>query len=200
MPGHGERFQQLAPNARVSLVYCGVDLHRFNPAPAKANHSYDKDNRRRLLFIGRLCQTKGLFTLMRALKLLPTNLRPDVDIVGDGYLKSDLKHYIGRHGLTENVHLLDARQSSWIVENAHKYAALVAPFELAPNGDRDTGPVVVKEAMALKLPVITTEFMGCKEMITEDCGIKVAPGDPAALAQAIKRFYQMSARADRDYD
>jgi len=62
---------------------------------------------------------------------------------------------------------------------------MIVPFELASNGDRDTGPVVVKEAMALKLSVITAYFMGCKEFITRSAGLHVPPKNPPKLAAAI---------------
>ena len=69
---------------------------------------------------------------------------------------------------------------------------MIVPFELASNGDRDTGPVVVKEAMALKLSVITAYFMGCKEFITRSAGLHVPPKNPPKLAAAITQFYAMS--------
>ncbi|HCH69751.1 MAG TPA: hypothetical protein DE042_04490 [Colwellia sp.] len=79
------------------------------------------------------------------------------------------------------------------MSNSHHYDAMIVPFELASNGDRDTGPVVVKEAMALNLPVITTYFMGCKEFITRSTGIQVPPKNPVKLAEAIIKFYGLSA-------
>lgn len=176
-------FEQLCPVVKAPLIYCGVDWQRFeNPQPQRQSNNT-------LLFIGRLCQTKGLFTLLDAMKRLPAGHRPNLDIVGDGELKEALQQQIQSSGLTEQVKLLGSRQSGWLIENAHRYCALVAPFEMAPNGDRDTGPVVVKEAMALKLPVITTEFMGCKEMVNPSCGLKVPPGDANALAGMIRYFY-----------
>jgi colanic acid/amylovoran biosynthesis glycosyltransferase len=94
--------------------------------------------------------------------------------------------------MTEHVNFLGAKQSTWFISNSHHYDAMIVPFELASNGDRDTGPVVVKEAMALKLPVITTYFMGCKEFITHSTGLHVPPKSPSKLAKAITLFYAMS--------
>jgi hypothetical protein len=67
----------------------------------------------------------------------------------------------------------------------HGYDAMTVPFELASNGDKDSGSVVVKEAMALKLPEITTYFMGCKEYITLSTGLQVPPKNPLKLAEAV---------------
>jgi colanic acid/amylovoran biosynthesis glycosyltransferase len=194
-------FKQLAPNVAVSLVYCGVELDRFsnNHSPMTEQNATTTESIRnvqckknKLLFIGRLCETKGLFTLLHALKLLPKTKRPVIDLVGDGALKSDLLRFACAHQLTEYVNFLGAKQSTWFISNSHHYDAMIAPFELASNGDKDTGPVVVKEAMALKLPVITTYFMGCKEFITHSTGLHVPPKSPPKLAEAITLFYAMS--------
>lgn len=194
-------FKALAPKVNVSLVYCGVELDRFNNPHAsqpEQNAITAENNRNvqckkyKLLFIGRLCETKGLFTLLAALKLLEASQRPEIDFVGDGVLKNDLLKFVEDNQLTEHVNFLGAKQSTWFISNSHHYDAMIVPFELASNGDRDTGPVVVKEAMALKLPVITTYFMGCKEFITETTGLHVPPKNPPKLAEAITEFYAMS--------
>jgi colanic acid/amylovoran biosynthesis glycosyltransferase len=196
-------FNQIAPNAAVSLVYCGVEMDRFsnnhstmveqNAIAAKSIRNV-QCKKNKLLFIGRLCETKGLFTLLHALKLLPKTQRPVIDLVGDGVLKSDLLQFVDDHQLTEHVNFLGEKQSTWFISNSHHYDAMIVPFELANNGDRDTGPVVVKEAMALKLPVITTYFMGCKEFITHSTGLHVPTKNPSKLAEAIVQFYAMSPR------
>jgi glycosyltransferase involved in cell wall biosynthesis len=185
-----EHFEQLAPQATTSLVYCGVETARFNTGRNAQPLKSDND---KLLFIGRLCATKGLFTLLDALKRIDENERPCIDIVGDGVLRKSLESHAKDLGLAASIKFLGAKQSSWFVENANSYAAMIAPFEMADNGDRDSGPVVIKEAMAMKLPIITTYFMGCKEMLTEQCGLRVQPKDSNALAAMIKRFYGMSA-------
>ncbi len=194
-------FKSLAPNVAVSLVYCGVELDRFSSSVPVINNKNTEitENFRnlqckknKLLFIGRLCETKGLFTLLDALKLLPKVKRPVIDLVGDGVLKNSLLEFVRDNQLTEHVNFLGAKQSTWFINNSQNYDAMVVPFELASNGDRDTGPVVVKEAMALKLPVITTYFMGCKEFITQSTGLHVPPKNPPKLAEAIIKFYSMS--------
>jgi len=194
-------FKQLAPKVAASLVYCGVELDRFSSDLPTSNNSNTKAianirnlqcKNNKLLFIGRLCETKGLFTLLQALRILPQAKRPIIDIVGDGVLKGALLQFVRDHQLTASVNFLGAQQSTWFITNSHNYDAMIVPFELASNGDRDTGPVVVKEAMALKLPVITTYFMGCKEFITSTTGLHVPPKNPSKLAAAIIKFYAMS--------
>lgn len=198
-------FKNLSPNVNVSLVYCGIEPNRFKPTKNNRNNfalnliqfkDFQqtlglRNKKGKLLFIGRLCETKGLFTLLNALKLIPEAHRPELDLVGEGVLKEQLIQYVNDNNLSQYVSFLGAKQSSWFIESSRNYDAMVAPFELASNGDRDTGPVVVKEAMALKLPVITTYFMGCNEFLTPSTGLRVPPKDPIKLASMIKQFYRM---------
>ena len=80
--------------------------------------------------------------------------------------------------MTDRVHFLGARPREWLLENAPHYFGLVAPFKIAPDGSRDSGPMVVKEAMAMEMPVVATRFMGNKDMITPEIGFLAEPGDP----------------------
>lgn len=179
-------FQQLQPHHPHALVYCGVDPNRFQGQGADPNSQ-------RLLFIGRLCEKKGLDHLLYALARLPCAVRPSLDIVGQGPLEPALHKQIQQLHLSQHVQLLGAKPAEWFIQHHMQYAALVAPCRQARNGDRDTGPIVIKEAMALGMPVITTAFMGCQDMVDACSGITVEPGSITALAQGIEAFFQLSA-------
>jgi len=179
-------FQKIAPNSKVGLVYCGIDPSLF---PRKKHH-FSAQNR--LLYFGRICATKGVEHIIDALSSLHNAPQLNLDIVGDGDMLEPLRKYVKQRGLTERVHFLGSQSAQWFSKNCHNYDALVVPFKMADNGDRDTGPVVVKEAMALGLPVITTYFMGCKEMLSSETAIRVAADNPHQLAEAIKQLNNMT--------
>lgn len=199
-------LKSISVKANIALIYCGVDMERFKRVQSPSRQPValvEGDDEpyfqapttcriKKLLFIGRLCPTKGLMTLLKALNILCAQVRPQLDIVGDGELKESLMEYVDAHNLGAQVKFLGVKQTPWLIANSYHYSALVAPFEAAPNGDRDTGPMVIKEAMALKLPVITTYFMGCKEMLTEACSLRIPPNDPVSLAQMLNRVNMMS--------
>ncbi|GMQ46077.1 glycosyltransferase [Vibrio sp. 10N] len=180
-----DQFLELAPNHRVHIVECGIELSRYPFHPRRQHNG-------RLLFVGRLTEKKGLVDLLQAIALLPDDERPMLDLVGDGEQKSLLIALAIQLGIHNQVHFLGSRPSEWIIDNAAHYLALCTPFCEARDGDRDTGPVVVKEAMALGLPVICSNFMGCKEMIVNGTGLLVPPNDPQSLAAAIVSTYSMS--------
>jgi glycosyltransferase involved in cell wall biosynthesis len=60
------------------------------------------------------------------------------------------------------------------------------PAVVAADGDRDSMPVVVKEALAMEVPVVATDEVGLPEVVRPEWGALVAPHDPDALARALR--------------
>jgi glycosyltransferase involved in cell wall biosynthesis len=69
------------------------------------------------------------------------------------------------------------------------------PSVIAADGDRDSMPVVVKEALAMELPVVGSDEVGIPEMIDERWGRLVPPGDPESLADAIAELLALEPSA-----
>lgn len=59
------------------------------------------------------------------------------------------------------------------------------PARVAQDGDRDGVPVALMEAMAARLPVLTTPVAGIPELVDERVGWLVPPDEPAALRAAL---------------
>lgn len=172
----------IAPTATIVDVPCGTNLSRFMPRE-------NGEHNGRLLFIGRLVEQKGIDDLLTALAALPIKERPRLDIVGDGPIRENLKDNGLRIGLrVEDMTFHGPKSAAWFAEHGPGYLGLVAPFKVGPDGARDTGPLVVKEAMAMGLPVVSTAFMGVKETVTPETGWLVPPADPVALTGAIRNL------------
>jgi colanic acid/amylovoran biosynthesis glycosyltransferase len=69
-----------------------------------------------------------------------------------------------------------------VLARAHGF---VLPCRVAPDGDRDGVPVALLEAMAAGLPVVATPVSGLAEVVDDEVGWVVPPGDRAALARAL---------------
>ena len=173
-------------HSKVKLLHCGINLERFNQAPTGAYNDV------KLLFIGRLVEKKGLHFLMPALKNTLLTHQITLDIVGDGTLMNDLKFMVEALGITNNVNFLGRKPPTWIADNTKNYSALVAPFCIAKNGDRDTGPLVLKEAMGSGIAVLTTELMGAKEIVNQKVGMKCKPSDIMDLTRMLSQFCDFS--------
>ncbi|WP_087025919.1 glycosyltransferase family 4 protein [Thaumasiovibrio subtropicus] len=166
----------------IHYVACGLESEHY----PRFNNEWVP--LRDFLFIGRLVEKKDLETLISAFRQLPKTAK--LDIVGDGPLYDKLHLWISENHLSSQVTLLGSRNANWFRQNAPLYKALVAPFCIAKNGDRDTGPLVLKEAMGLGLPVITTDLAGCKEIVDEETGFKVPMRNPYALASTMQYVYE----------
>ncbi|QUM76024.1 glycosyltransferase [Moritella sp. 24] len=178
-----ETFQKLGAK-HTHLLHSGVDISRFS------SHKCTEHKQLELLFVGHLVEKKGINYALEALSLIAENKRPHLDIVGQGPSQKQLYHLIKKLKLSAFVRLLGYKTPHWIAQEGANYDGFIAPFCVAANGDSDTGPMVLKEAMAMGLPVITSDLMGCSEIVTEDTGYIVASKDIIALKLAIETFIQ----------
>jgi len=162
---------------RLLVIPNGIELGRFHPAPAA------RDRVRRELGIdagawvigtvGRIAPEKNQALLVQAMAPL---LGPATRLViaGDGPLLAALTERVAALGVTGFVHLLGARKDVPDLLNALDAFAL--------SSDTEGLPLVVPEAMATGLPVISTAVGGVPSVIEDgQTGFLVARGDEQAL-------------------
>jgi hypothetical protein len=100
----------------------------------------------------------------------------DCEIAGDGDERARLEGLIARHGLGDRVRLVGWRDDV--------PAFLAAGDVFAFPSHQEGFPLVLLEAMAVGLPVVSSAIPGPMEMIEDGIdGALVPPGDPAALAR-----------------
>jgi colanic acid/amylovoran biosynthesis glycosyltransferase len=161
---------------KLHVVRCGVDLARFRRTTPYAAGGP-------VVAVGRLVEKKGFEQLVRAAARLPPGSRPDVLIAGDGPHRELLAGLIAE--LEAPVQLLGSRSHAEIRDLYELASALAMPCVVAGNGDRDGLPIVVKEALAMELPVIGTREVALPEEVTPESGVLVEPRDVDALAEAL---------------
>jgi glycosyltransferase involved in cell wall biosynthesis len=164
---------------RVHEIVMGVDPDRFTrsgPLPAG----------RTVVAIGRLVEKKGFRDLVEAAALLrERDAVARIVIVGDGPERAVLAELAERLDVADVVELPGPRGPEEVRTLLEEADLLAAPCVITPDGDRDSMPVVIKEAMAMELMVVGTDVAGLPEAIQPDWGRLVPPSDPAALAAAI---------------
>lgn len=174
---------------KLHLLRYGVNLERF-----RRRTPYDPAGP--VVAVGRLVEKKGFEYLVRAAAALPPGDRPEVLIAGDGPLREELERLIEE--LDAPVRLLGSRTHAEIRELYEVGSATALPCVVAADGDRDGAPTVLKEAMAMELPVIGTDEISLPEEVGPDRGILVQPRDSDALAGALARLWAMPAAERRD--
>jgi colanic acid/amylovoran biosynthesis glycosyltransferase len=180
-------MERLAPDARVpEVVVMGVDAELY-----RRSRPYPGGNR--VITVGRLVEKKGFRHLIDAAALLaPEGELELLTIVGDGPLRGALEAQIQRLGLTDRAEIVDAWGHDEIRSLLEEAAVFAMPVVIAADGDRDAMPVVVKEAMAMELPIVASDEVGLPELVKPDWGRLVAPGDPQALAAALREVLSLS--------
>ena len=154
----------------ADIVVCGVEL----PEPwVRPEPEVD------IVFTGRLVEKKGVDVLLRAADPAWT-----IDIVGDGPQRAELEALAASQGL-RRVRFLGALDHAATLDHIGRARVFCLPARIAGDGDRDSMPVVVKEAMARAVPVVASAVVAIPEMVDDSCGWLVAPDDPAALRTAL---------------
>lgn len=166
----GANNQTVIPN--------GIDLNRFRPASRiEARVRFGLPARGWLVGnVGRLETVKGQDVLIDALARLDRHFH--IALAGDGSNRAALEQQVRKLGLEDRVHFL---------------GAIAAPEALYPALDlfclpsRAEGfPRTLIEAQACDLRVIASDVGGVREAVCPSTGVLVAPGDPAALAAALR--------------
>ena len=168
--------------ARVTLVPDAVDLREIRSSPG-----YDVRQELNLpvdgqvaVSLGALTPEKDQFTLIEAASLLVRDL-PGLYwvVVGDGPLRVPLEGQIAHLGLQERFHLIGQ------LPDPHMALAGADVFVLSSVAE-GLGSAVLA-AMALDVPVVATRVGGIPDLLGQDRGLLVAPGNPAEFAAAVRR-------------
>lgn len=136
--------------------------------------------------VGRLVAKKGFDHLVRAAaEPILDGLLERLVLIGDGPDREALQAQADALGLGNRFVLAGRLEPDEIRDRLEHAALLAMPCVVAPDGDRDSMPVVVKEAMAMEVPVVVTDEVGLPELVTTQTGRVVPPGDHVALAAAL---------------
>jgi len=135
-----------------------------------------------LTSIGRLDQNKNFGLLIKAFaQIAPRHPEWHLVIVGEGPLRGELERLVNDLGLTGRVHLPGLVRSPKVILEQAELFVLPSKYEGFPNA--------LLEAMAMGLPVISTDCCGPREIIDHNVnGILVPRGDVDALTGAIEEL------------
>lgn len=176
-------------DARILRIYHGMDAKRFRPsvAPSEITTSLGPPT---ILSVGRLREKKGFPVLIEACRLLrDEGTAYRCQIVGEGPERQRLAELIDHAGLQDQVELVGKLFHDELIDLYRKATVFVLPCQIARDGDRDGLPNVLLEAMAMQLPVVSTDVSAIPEAVRNgENGILVAQQNPRALASAIREL------------
>lgn len=169
-------------DAKLHVVRCGVDTTSYpmrEPKPPGEPPS--------ISLVARLVEKKGVDVLVSALALLrDRGVAFHMTIVGEGPLEHSIRRQIRTSSLESLIHLMGAQPQELVRELFRNTDVFVLPCVKAASGDMDGIPVVLIEALALGVPVISTTVSGIPELVESGVSGELVPSNDAeALADAL---------------
>jgi glycosyltransferase involved in cell wall biosynthesis len=171
------------PQEKISVHYIGVDSRRFVPRGRPI-----AERERRVLFVGRLVEKKGCEHLIRAMAAVQASV-PDARLViaGDGPLRDDLQRLA--EALRVPADFRGALSSDQVRSELEQARVLCLPSITAANGDAEGFGLVLLEAQASGVPVVTSAQGGREEGVREGVtGFTFAERDDDRLAFHLMRI------------
>lgn len=167
--------------AKLRVIPNGVDAERYASAkPVDLSRFGIPAEAWTLVTVGRLTVQKGHDELLGAVApLLIEDPRMHLLIVGEGPERETLDWLADSFSVSGQVHLPGFQPDIPGILRSCQAFVLASRWEGMPNA--------LLEALAAGLPCIATDVEGVRELLADEAGTVVAPGNDHALREAVKR-------------
>jgi glycosyltransferase involved in cell wall biosynthesis len=190
-PAEAQQYRDVGvPDNKIKIIPNGINISEYEQLPAKGvfkvKHKIDGETKI-ILYVGRINKIKGLDLLVKAYSLVIKQLnsgKTTLVIVGpdDEYIAT-LKKIIKENDLEGKVVLTGP------LYDKNKLEAFVDADIFVLPSNYEIFSIVVLEACACGIPVITTDRCGISDLINNKAGL-VVPYDVKALSKAIIHMLQ----------
>jgi glycosyltransferase involved in cell wall biosynthesis len=170
---------------KIQIVRCGVDVKEFKPVVRS-----DPSRPFQIICVASFEEVKGHEYLVAACKLLKER---GVDFrchfVGYGPLRKKVIGQVNEMGLDDRIIMNPPRPRPEIIKMFAESDVKVLPSVPTKQGKREGIPVVLMEAMASGLPVVSSRLSGIPELVEDGvAGILVVPRDVNGLCEALLKL------------
>ncbi|HNP35090.1 MAG TPA: glycosyltransferase family 4 protein [Woeseiaceae bacterium] len=171
-------------NAHISATTTQID----NPVDGAFFDASRNAQDASLLYVGRLIPRKDILTLLKAFVMVKEQVpEAELRLAGEGITgleptgyPAQMMRFIEQHGLTEAVTFLGQLDDAALIAEYEKCSLMVVSSIL------ETAPMVILQAMAAGVPVVSTDVGGIRYLVEHDSsGAIVAAGDAAALGREV---------------
>ena len=183
-----------AHSEKLCRIYSGVDINEAKHLAVemgKETPSVFHDARDlQIVSVGSLIVMKGHATLIEACAILKEKGHAiRCEIIGEGAERKNLERLINRAGMGGRIRLAGPQPLSYIYEALGRADIFALLSKTSVSGYRDGMPIVILEAMAMGLPVVSTYISGIPEMVVDGVtGFLIHERDAAGAANAIERL------------
>lgn len=177
-----ELLSTVFPPSKVQVLNNPIDIRNFSIDPAPR-----KTIRPRVLFLGWIIREKGVYDLADAIPSVLSEFPDALFTIAGNKEVLKLKEQLARRGLENSTEVL-----GW-VDGQQKIDLLRTSWTLVLPSYTEGVPNVILEAMASRLPIVTTPVGGIPDVLQdEQTALFIEPGDVAAIADALKRLLRDS--------
>jgi len=171
------------PEGRIEVVHNGVELDGSGAGPDVRSELGIPHGAPLVGEVARLCDVKGQRELIEALASVPEArlVLVGVDLERGGAFQAELEREAERLGVRDRIVFAGRRDDA---------AELLGQLDVVALPSWTEGlPLVLLEAMARRRAVVATPVGGTPELVVGGkTGLLVPPGDPNALAAALRRL------------
>ena len=177
----------VAPSDRIEVIRLGLDLDARTAVPPQARAETRaalgvSDESFLVGWLGRMTEVKRVDDLLRSFaRLRSSGIDAHLALVGDGPLRTELEALARSLGVHDRCHFLGYRED---------VGACFAAFDTVALTSANEGtPVTLIEALAARVPVVSTDVGGVSDVVSEgESGFLVPAGDIEAIADRLARL------------
>lgn len=151
----------------------------FAHLPHTPRSDWQADLPYKILFVGRLTNEKGILDLIKAIKLVKEKISVKLTAIGMGPLFEECQSLIEKMNLKNHIFLSGQLNQQEVWDELSNADLFVLPTY------QEGFPVVILEAMACGLPIITTPVGGIPDFLTGKNTMFVEPKNISELSDAI---------------
>lgn len=172
---------------KVHVIRCGIDTEVFVP-----NTEQETNGKLKVICIGSFEEVKGHKYLVEACqKLHERGIDFVCDFIGDGPVRKQVSEQIAATGLDNKIIIHGPKPRQEVVRMLKNADIKVLPSVPTAKGKREGVPVVLMEAMAMALPVVSSQLSGIPELVDDGkTGVLVPPRDVIGIANALQSLYE----------
>jgi len=185
------KIRSLSSAMNSMLIDSGIDVEKIQIIPNRVNidlfqskkNNYELHDPIRIISIGRFVEQKGYDIAIEAIKELSSTYNIELFLVGGGPLYQEYED--SARGFS-NIHLVN-----WIEQNELKKLLEDSDIYIQPSKPfyGEAMPRTILEAMAMKLPVITTNIAAIPGIVIHgENGLLITPKSQDELVQVIEKL------------
>ena len=172
---------------KIAVHRMGIDTSKFKFTPRNP----PKKEKVQLLTIGRLVEKKGVqYSVQAVAKVMKKFPNIEYKIIGEGPLRGSLEALIKDLKVVDRVQLLGWKEQEELVKILSEADILLAHSVTSHDGDQEGIPVVLMEALAQGLPVVSTYHSGIPELVQDKkSGLLVRERDVNSLVEKLEYLF-----------